>query len=61
MEASDIMTIKEGAEKLRCSYGKLFKMVKECQIESFTVGNQHRLTGKAILDYIEKNSNGVKP
>ena len=39
MEPGDIMTIKEGAEKLRCSYGKLFKMVKEGQIESFTVGN----------------------
>ena len=47
----------EVAELLKISPRTLETLLKNNEIEHFRVGNRRRITGKAIQDYITKNTN----
>jgi len=49
MEPDQVYTIKQVAEYLKVSYGLIYKWVKSGKLESFTVGNQHRIKGSTVL------------
>lgn len=56
---NEVYTIKQVADFLKVSYGKIFKMVKGKELESFTVGNQHRIRGSAVMRLMDAKTNGV--
>ena len=50
-----IMTRKEMCEILRISKPTALKMLRDREIESFTIGGNYRVTRESLCDYI-KNS-----
>lgn len=49
-----IYTLDELAEILKISNGMARRLVKGQQIKSFRVGNEYRVTEKAVEEYIKK-------
>ena len=56
MDYNETYKPEEVAEILRISPRTLETLLKNNEIEFFRVGNRRRITGKAIQEYINKNT-----
>lgn len=48
----EILTVQEMAELLKIGMNTAYKLVNSGEIESFRVGNSHRIQRSAVTDYI---------
>ena len=54
IEAGSIYTLKEVADMLKMSYGFIYGSMRGGEFESFRFGNQHRVKGQALLDWVKR-------
>jgi len=50
---SQVYTIREIAEYLKCSTRKIHRLIARGELKGFKIGNQRRFKGEEILQYIE--------
>ncbi|MEJ9222242.1 helix-turn-helix domain-containing protein [Paenibacillus glucanolyticus] len=48
----EILTVQEMAELLKIGMNTAYKLVNSGEIDSFRVGNSHRIQRSAVTDYI---------
>jgi excisionase family DNA binding protein len=56
MKESDLMTVRELAQYLRCHPSSIYKLLKESKIPAFKVGNDWRFKREAIDEWRLSNA-----
>ncbi len=56
---AQIYTIRDVAEYFKCSTRKVHRLVASGQLRGFKIGNQRRFKGEEILQYIERQNDGI--
>lgn len=56
---SQVYTIRDVAEYLKCSTRKIHRLVASRQLRGFKIGNQRRFKGEEILQFIERQDVGA--
>jgi excisionase family DNA binding protein len=56
VEPNEIYTIQQVADFLKVSYGLIYKFVRDKKVESFKLGNQHRIKGSSVMSLMESST-----
>ncbi len=57
IEKGKLYTVEEVEAYLKTSYRNIYNYIKAKKIEAFKVGKEWRISGEALIDFLEANSN----